>query len=93
MIDNTKESGLAYATKIFQDRWLPKVIYWLGFRPLGREELEKLFARLSGDQLDNKLHDLQNLRVVNPVLDTEDRYSLTDEGDQLRELIISTGVF
>lgn len=53
----------------------------------------QLLPDISEKQLAKKLYDLQNLRVVNPVRDTEDRYSLTDDGVQLRHLMISASVW
>lgn len=89
----TKESGLKYATKIIQDEWQSVLIYWLGFRPFTEDELLQLLPDISEKQLKQKLYDLQNLRVVNPVRDTEERYSLTDDGEQLRHLMISASVW
>lgn len=93
MTEGTKESGLKYATKIIQDEWQSVLIYWLGFRPFTKAELVQLLPDISDQQLMHKLHDLQNLRIVNPVRDTEDRYSLTDDGDQLRHLMVSTSIW
>lgn len=93
MTEATNENGLKYATKILQDEWQPTLIYWLGFRPFDMAELSQLIPELSEDQLASKIHDLQNLRVVGPVKNSEQRYSLTDDGEQLRHLMISTSVW
>lgn len=93
MTEATKENGLMYATKILQDEWQPTLIYWLGFRPFNMAELVQLLPDLSEEQLTSTLHDLQNLRVVNPICDTENRYSLTDDGEQLRHLMIPASVW
>lgn len=64
-----------------------------GFRPLTMDELIKLFPEVSEETLVTKLRALQNLRVVNPIRDTADCYSLTDDGDQLRRLMNSLSVW
>lgn len=56
-------------------------------------ELLQLLPKLTSDQLAAELHALQNLRVVNPVMDDANQYSLTDDGDQLRQLIISSSLW
>lgn len=58
MTEGTKESGLAYATKIIQDKWQSVLIYWLGFRPFTKAELVQLLPDISEQQLMQKLHDL-----------------------------------
>ncbi|MGM9891251.1 winged helix-turn-helix transcriptional regulator [Limosilactobacillus sp.] len=93
MAAKSKESGLKYATNILQDRCQTILIFWLGFRPLTMDELIKLFPEVSEETLVTKLRALQNLRVVNPIRDTADCYSLTDDGDQLRRLMNSLSVW
>lgn len=58
-----------------------------------KKELLMLLPKLSNDQLSAELHTLQNLRIVNPVKNDEDQYSLTDDGDQLRQLIVSSSLW
>lgn len=89
----TKNSGIDYTMKILQDDWQPTLIFWLGFRPLLRDELTQLVPELSADKLDTELAALQNLRIVNPIKDTDNKYSLTDDGDDLRHIIVSLGVW
>ncbi len=93
MTEKKTESGLAYTLKIMASQWQPTMIYWLGFRPLTKGELLHLLPKLTSDQLAAELHALQNLRVVNPVMDDANQYSLTDDGDQLRQLIISSSLW
>lgn len=93
MTKGKAESGLAYTLNIMANQWQPTMIYWLGFRPLKKKELLMLLPKLSNDQLSAELHTLQNLRIVNPVKNDEDQYSLTDDGDQLRQLIVSSSLW
>lgn len=93
MTARSKESGLKYATNILQDQCQSVLIFWLGFRPLKMEELTELLSDVPKEELVSKLHVLQNLRVVNPICDKADCYSLTEDGDQLRCLMISVSVW
>lgn len=93
MTDRKEKSGLDYALKILCDEWQPTLIFWLGFRPLLKDELTQLVPELSAEQLDIELTALQNLRIVNPVKDTENKYSLTDDGEDLRQQIVSLSVW
>lgn len=93
MIKGAKESGLAYANEILQDEWAPTLLFWLGFRNFTENDLARLIPGLTAGELLAKLHQLQNLRIANPIRDTENKYSLTDEGDQLRRLMMSLGIW
>lgn len=88
-----KESGLAYANDILQDEWAPVLLFWLGFRTFTEQELLDLIPDLSEEELSAKLCQLQNLCIVNPIRDTENKYSLTDDGSQLRQLLMSLSVW
>lgn len=93
MTKETKESGLAYANEILQDEWAPVLLFWLGFRTFTKQELLELIPALSEEELSAKLCQLQNLRVANPIRDTENKYSLTEDGEQLRRLMMSLSVW
>lgn len=93
MTERENESGLTYAVNILKDKWQPTVMFWLGLRPLSAEELQTLIPELTASQLAEVVYALQNLRVVNPVKDTKNKFSLTDDGEQLRQLMISTSVW
>lgn len=92
-MDEKQTSGLNYSLTILQDDWQPILIFWLGFRPLLRKELTKLVPELSASTLDEKLTALRNLRIVNPIKDTENRYSLTEQGADLRHMILSLSIW
>lgn len=67
--------------------------FWLGFRTFTKQELLELIPALSEEELSAKLCQLQNLRVANPIRDTENKYSLTEDGEQLRRLMMSLSVW
>ena len=93
MTDSKFHSGIDYALSILQDQWQPTLIFWLGFRPLTLDELHQLVPKLAGDELKAELARLQNLRIANPVKDTENCYSLTADGTDFRQLMISLSMW
>lgn len=93
MADKKQDNGISYALQILNDRWQPTMIFWLGFRPLTINELSQLMPDLTRDRLDSELAVLQNLRVVNPIKDTENKYSLTDDGEDFRQLMNSLSIW
>ncbi|MEE6639311.1 winged helix-turn-helix transcriptional regulator [Limosilactobacillus pontis] len=93
MTDSKFHSGIDYALSILQDQWQPTLIFWLGFRPLTLDELHQLVPKLAGDELKAELARLQNLRIANPVKDTENCYSLTADGTDFRQLLISLSMW
>ncbi len=93
MTDQTNHSGIDYSLSILQDKWQPTLIFWLGFRPLTLDEMKQLVPKMSSDELQNELAKLQNLRVANPVKDTENCYSLTEDGKDFRQLMMSLSIW
>ena len=93
MTDSKFHSGIDYALSILQGQWQPTLIFWLGFRPLTLDELHQLVPKLAGDELKAELARLQNLRIANPVKDTENCYSLTADGTDFRQLMISLSMW
>lgn len=57
------------------------------------DELHQLTPKLAGDELKAELARLQNLRIANPVKDTENCYSLTTDGTDFRQLMISLSMW
>ncbi|WP_432775223.1 winged helix-turn-helix transcriptional regulator [Limosilactobacillus reuteri] len=43
--------------------------------------------------LNEEITSLQNLRIVNPVVDEENKYSLTDDGNDLRNMVLTMSVW
>ena len=43
--------------------------------------------------LNEEITSLQNLRIINPVVDEENKYSLTDDGNDLRNMVLTMSVW
>ncbi|MBB1080284.1 helix-turn-helix transcriptional regulator [Limosilactobacillus sp. STM2_1] len=85
--------GVGYTLDVLEDKWQPRIIYWLGFRPFSIDELQQLLPDLTAVALNDELASLQNLRIVNPVKNNEGKYSLTEDGNDLRNMVVTMGVW
>ncbi len=85
--------GVRYTLDVLEDKWQPRIIYWLGFRPFTIDELRQLLPNLTAVALNDELASLQKLRIVNPVKDKEGKYSLTEGGNDLRNMVVTMGVW
>ncbi len=88
MTEKKDECGVKYTLDVLEDRWQPRIIFWLGFRPFTIEELHQLLPDLT-----DEITSLQNLRIVNPIVDEENKYSLTDDGNDLRNMVLTMSVW
>ncbi|WP_076459407.1 winged helix-turn-helix transcriptional regulator [Limosilactobacillus caccae] len=86
-------SGIDYTIDVLQGKWRPRIIFWLGIRPLTGNELLQLVPGSSAEQLTRQLTELQNLRVVNPVQDQAGKYALTAAGNDLRSTMTAMAVW
>lgn len=93
MTDRKFHSGIDYSLSILQKKWQPTLVFWLGFRPLTLDELRQLVPKMSDDELKTELAKLQNLRIANPVKDTENCYSLTEDGKYFRQMMMSLSIW
>ncbi len=93
MTDRKFHSGIDYSLSILQEKWQPTLVFWLGFRPLTLDELRQLVPKMSGDELKAELAKLQNLRIANPIKDTENCYSLTEDGKDFRQMMMSLSIW
>lgn len=93
MSDRKFHSGIDYSLSILQEKWQPTLVFWLGFRPLTLDELRQLIPKMSGDELKAELAKLQNLRIANPIKDTENCYSLTEDGKDFRQMMMSLSIW
>ena len=93
MTEKKDECGIKYTLDVLEDRWQPRIIFWLGFRPFAIEELHQLLPDLTDVALNEEITSLQNLRIVNPVVDEENKYSLTDDGNDLRNMVLTMSVW
>lgn len=85
--------GVSYTLDVLEDKWQPRIIYWLGFRPFTIDELRQLLPNLTAVALNDELASLQKLRIVNPVKNKEGKYSLTEGGNDLRNMVVTMGVW
>ncbi len=85
--------GVSYTLDVLEDKWQPRIIYWLGFRPFTIDELRQLLPNLTAVALHDELASLQKLRIVNPVKDKGGKYSLTEGGNDLRNMVVTMGVW
>ena len=47
MTEKKDECGVKYTLNVLEDRWQPRIIFWLGFRPFTIEELHQLLPDLT----------------------------------------------
>lgn len=64
MTEKKDECGVKYTLDVLEDRWQPRIIFWLGFRPFAIEELHQLLPELTDVALNEEITSLQNLRIV-----------------------------
>lgn len=92
-IKNLSDNGVDYTLDVVNNKWQPRIFFWLGFRPFDATDLTDLIGDITVEQLMAELRALQNLRIINPLTDVDDKYSLTEDGQHLRNVIISAGVW
>lgn len=89
-MDNaTNKTGINFALKVLSNDWQPRLLFWLGFRPFDEGELKQLLPNATDDTVQRHLNCLQQLGIVNPIQDDDNKWSLTDAGDSLRDLMLS----
>lgn len=93
MTEKKDECGVKYTLDVLEGRWQPRIIFWLGFRPFTIEELHQLLPDLTDVALKKEITSLQNLRIVNPIVDEENKYSLTDDGNDLRNMVLTMSIW
>lgn len=93
MTERKDQCGVNYTLDVLEDKWQPRIIYWLGFRPFTIDELHRLLPELTLVALNDEIASLQNLRIVNSNKDENDKYTLTDNGTDLRNMVVTMGVW
>lgn len=93
MIKNLNNNGVDYTLDVINNKWQPRIVFWLGFRPFDATDLTDLIGDITVEQLMAELQALQKLRIINPLTSGDDKYSLTEDGQHLRNVIISAGVW
>ena len=92
MMSNSKQSGFEYAKKILADSDLAGLVFWLGFRSFNEDELSTLIES-SDEKIELALQKLRQNGVVNPIKDDQEKWTLTNDGDDLRNMLISLSVW
>lgn len=93
MTEKKNQRGVNYTLDVLEDKWQPRIIFWLGFRPFTIDELHQLLPALTAVALNDELTSLQNLRIVNPLKDQAGKYTLTEDGNDLRNLVMTMGIW
>lgn len=93
MNTKTNDTAINYALQILANPLQPRLLYWLGFRPFDEVELGQLLPQISTSGVARELAKLADLAIVNPIRNHNDKWSLTEQGTALRELMLSLCVW
>lgn len=88
----SKQYGFDYAKDILTDPNQVVLIFWLGFRAFDEDELVVLTEN-SKESIDSVLQHLREIDVINPIKDDQQKWSLTNDGDDLRSILLSLSVW
>lgn len=88
----SKQYGFDYAKDILTDPNQVVLIFWLGFRAFDEDELVVLTEN-SNESIDSALQHLREIDVINPIKDDQQKWSLTNDGDDLRSILLSLSVW
>ena len=88
----SKQYGFDYAKDILTDPNQVVLIFWLGFRAFDEDQLVVLTEN-SKESIDSALQHLREIDVINPIKDDQQKWSLTNDGDDLRSILLSLSVW
>lgn len=88
----SQQYGFDYAKDILTDPNQVVLIFWLGFRAFDEDELVVLTEN-SKESIDSALQHLREIDVINPIKDDQQKWSLTNDGDDLRSILLSLSVW
>lgn len=88
----SKQYGFDYAKDILTDPNQVVLIFWLGFRAFDEDELVVLIEN-SKESINSALQHLREIDVINPIKDDQQKWSLTNDGDDLRSILLSLSVW
>ena len=88
----SKQYGFDYAKDILTDPNQVVLIFWLGFRAFDEDELVVLTENTK-ESIDAALQHLREIDVINPIKDDQQKWSLTNDGDDLRSILLSLSVW
>lgn len=58
MTERKDQYGVNYTLDVLEDKWQPRIIYWLGFRPFTIDELHRLLPELTLVALNDEIASL-----------------------------------
>lgn len=88
----SKQYGFDYAKDILTDPNQVVLIFWLGFRAFDEDELVVLTENTK-ESIDAALQHLREIDVINPIKDDQQKWTLTNDGDDLRSILLSLSVW
>ncbi len=89
MTNTSNKTGIDFALQVLSNEWQPRLLFWLGFRPFDEAELQQLLPDATDKTVANDLTSLQKLGIVNPIKDDDHKWTLTEAGGSLRDLMNS----
>lgn len=89
MTNATNKTGINFALQVLSNEWQPRLLFWLGFRPFDETELQQLLPNATDTTIEHNLTCLQKLGIMNPIKDDDHKWTLTDAGASLRDLMFS----
>ncbi|MRN06436.1 hypothetical protein EAI26_03355 [Lactobacillus sp. 0.1XD8-4] len=92
MMEQTIDQGIGYSLSILRENDYPKVLFWLGVKPLNFEDLQELLSDISINRLITIIKDLQNRYLISPIQQAG-CFVLTTGGQELTRLVTSLGVW
>ena len=91
-MEQTIDQGIGYSLSILRENDYPKVLFWLGVKPLNFEDLQELLSDVSINRLITIVKDLQNRYLISPIQQAG-CFVLTTGGQELTRLVTSLGVW
>ena len=92
MMNQETSQGITYTLNFLHENDCPKVLFWLGIKPLNLRDLQELLSGISNNRLITIIRDLQEKYIISPIQESE-RFVLTAGGEELARLVTSLGVW
>ena len=92
MMNQETSQGITYTLNFLHETDCPKVLFWLGIKPLNLRDLQELLSGIPNNRLITIIRDLQEKYIISPIQESE-RFVLTTGGEELARLVTSLGVW
>ena len=92
MMNQETSQGITYTLNFLHENDCPKVLFWLGIKPLNLRDLQELLSGIPNNRLITIIRDLQEKYIISPIQESE-RFVLTTGGEELARLVTSLGVW